>query len=70
MSPIRLIRAPKMRGTKAGTDVICTTQWLEGKPGTPHAPRHEHVTLETPKPHSETQKLRIMTAREMGKSFP
>lgn len=31
--------------------------------------RHEHVTLETPTPPSDTQKLRLMTAREMKQSW-
>lgn len=31
--------------------------------------RHEHVTMETPKPLTETQKLRLMTYQEMKQSW-
>jgi hypothetical protein len=61
MSPSRLIRVGR-------TQQVVTTKWIPGK-GT-HAERHEHVTLETPKAHSDTQKLRLLTAREMGRRFP
>jgi hypothetical protein len=31
---------------------------------------HEYVTLETPKDLSASQRLRVLTAREMGRRFP
>lgn len=31
--------------------------------------RHEHITLETPKPLTDTQKLRLMTYHEMKQSW-
>jgi hypothetical protein len=47
------------------TDQVITTQWLPGDTGEPH----EHVTLETPALMTETQRLRLMTAREMGQTW-
>jgi hypothetical protein len=60
-----LIRSRKPRGQSASTDVICTTKWIAGAaPGFTDV--HEHVTLETPRIGSETQRLRLMTAKEAG----
>jgi hypothetical protein len=48
---------------------VITTRWVAGTlPG--FTERHEHVTLETPKAHSDTARLRLLTAKELGQSFP
>jgi hypothetical protein len=65
MSPSRLIHVGT--GKRASTQIV-TTKWVEGK-GT-HAERHEHVTLETPKAHSNTAKLRILSLKDAGRSYP
>jgi hypothetical protein len=47
---------------------VVTTQWLAGvMKGFTDV--HEHVTLSTPGALSETQRLRLMATREMGKSW-
>lgn len=65
MSPSRVIH---VGSGKHATAQIVTTKWVEGKGA--HAERHEHVTLETPKAHSDTQKLRLLTAKDLGRSYP
>jgi hypothetical protein len=65
----RLIPGQRAKGVKRGTDVIVTVQWLHGDAGTPHEPIHEHVTLETPKALTETQRLRTLSAWEADKQW-
>jgi hypothetical protein len=43
---------------------IIKTERAHGAPGTPHAERHEHITLETPHELSDTAKLRLLSVRE------
>jgi hypothetical protein len=47
---------------------IVTTEYLHGaEPG--FEERHEHVTLSTPDPLTDTQRMRLMTAREARESW-
>jgi hypothetical protein len=63
----RLIKGPRARGLKPGTDVVVTAQWLLGTGE--FAEVHEHVTLETPTPLTETQRLRTLAAWETDKQW-
>jgi hypothetical protein len=63
----RLIRAPKFRGLRPGTDMLVNTQWLHGEPGTDFHEIHEHVILETPKPITDTQRMRLLQTWESDK---
>jgi hypothetical protein len=47
---------------------VVTTKWLAGLVKG-FTDVHEHVTLQTPDTITETQRLRLMTAREMGRSW-
>jgi hypothetical protein len=67
MSPTRLIRTPKQRGLRAGTDVVCTTTY-SADPSAKFDYR-EHVTLETPKTVTDTQRLRLVQSWETDKKW-
>jgi|HubBroStandDraft_4_1064222.scaffolds.fasta_scaffold03931_5 hypothetical protein len=62
----RFIRGYRAKGLRAGDDQIVTTQWLDDGNGTVH----EHVTLETPKALTDTQRLRLVATWENQKEFP
>lgn len=53
------------RGKHATMQVV-TTQWLLD----PNGDVREHVTLATPSEQSDTAKLRLMSARERGHTWP
>jgi hypothetical protein len=53
-------------GSRRSTEQIVTTQWLPGPDGEPH----EHVTLQTPTPITETQRLRLVKSWELEQEFP
>lgn len=71
MSPSKIIHVGS--GRKATAQIV-TTKHVHGAPTATPWPGegvvHEHVTLETPKAHSNTAKLRILTLKDAGKVWP
>jgi hypothetical protein len=62
----RVIRTPKKRGLRQGDDMIVTTTYSTEDDGK----LREHVTMETPKALTETQRLRLVQTWENEKEFP
>ena len=56
---------PTRRVQVGDIEQIITTQWLKDANGE----THECVTLETPKAPSDTQRLRLQTAKDLGKKW-
>jgi hypothetical protein len=62
-----LIRGPKARGLRNGTDVVCTTTF-EIDPAAKDGVR-EIVTLETPRAVTDTQRMRLVQSWETDKKW-
>jgi hypothetical protein len=61
----RFIRGRRARGLRPGDDqiVTLTTEMVDGR-------MHEHITLETPKALTDTQRLRLVKTWETQKEWP
>jgi hypothetical protein len=62
----RIIRTPKRRGLRPGDDQMVTTTYEKQEDGSVR----EHITLETPKDVSESQRLRLLQTWENQKDWP
>lgn len=61
----RFIRGRRARGLQPGDDqiVTLTTEMVDGR-------MHEHITPETPKALTDTQRLRLVKTWETQKEWP
>lgn len=66
MSPSRIVLVG--RGRRATSQIITTRTVAGEHPGFTEV--HDHITLETPKAHSDTAKLRILSLKDAGKVWP
>jgi hypothetical protein len=62
----RFIRGRRARGLKPGDDQVVTTTYETEADGKVR----EHVTLETPKALTETQRLRLIQTWEGEREYP
>jgi hypothetical protein len=59
-------RKVRVGSTRNGTDQLITTTYLREDDGR----LHEHVTLQTPTPITDTQRLRLVQSWELDKGWP